>query len=422
VTWLLSLLPALILQAPSPEVARVGSTSISLADVQARLTVMREKGDFGGPLEAVNGLIGEALLEAEARRLGLAAAPIVKAKVEREQRRLAGGLLVERDLAANARPAEAELRELYHSTADSVRLDVLVFEGAAAADAAARRIAKGGDFSAEAAGAVAHPAAALTMRAQVDPKLVTLAFQAPIGAVQGPAAASEGVAVFRVTERTVGDEAGFQVQRQALLDHATRLTVARARTHLVEQLRAKQGVKLDEPFLDGLPRGGDATQEQSLHVLATVGGRPITYGEILPAVRQLQAASGHPASGRVRKELAWQEIDTRLIEDLAMARGYGDDPQIKARLPALQSAALAQALAEQLSAAAPKPTEAEVAAFYRKHEQEIGQPLAKVRSTILTRLTAEKRSEAILAKVRELRGRADVQVNQAALSGLSPHG
>lgn len=420
-SWLIGVLPALLLQATSPVVARVGPASITQDDVKARLAVMSQRGDHGGPLDALNGLIGEALLEQEARRIGLAEGPAVKAKVEREQRRLAGEHLVERDLVANAKPTDAELRAHYHSTADSVRLDLLVFENEAAASAAAGRIAKGADLAAEAAGAVAHPTPTTTMRAQVDPKLAALAFQAPIGAVQGPVPASAGFAVFKVIDRAVGDEAGFQVQRQALLEHATKLAVDRARAHLASQLRAKHGVKLDEAFLDGLPRGTEATPQQLGHVIATVGGRPLTYGEILPAVRQLQAASRHPASAQVKKELAWKEIDGRLIEDLAISRGYGDAPEVKARIPALQSAALTQALAEQVAAAAPKPTEAEVAAFYKKHEKEIGQPLDKVRATIATRLAADKRTEAVLAKVRELRGRADVTIDQSALGVPQAH-
>ena len=63
----------------------------------------------------------------------------------------------------------------------------------------------------EAPGAVVRPAAAYVIRAQLDPKVVDLAFKAPVGAVQGPVEASVGWAVFKVLERHVGDEAGFQI-------------------------------------------------------------------------------------------------------------------------------------------------------------------------------------------------------------------
>ncbi len=417
-TWLHLLLPTLLLTSPSIEVARVGTAVVTRADVEARLEFMRSTGDRGGVLDAVNGLVGELLLEGEARRLGLAASPAVKAKVEQEMRRLASVLFEERELLAGLGPADAELRTLYHSTADSVRLDLLVFESQPVAAAAAARAAKGGDLAAEAALAVVRPVGALTIRAQLDPKLVDLAFKATIGAVQGPVEASVGWAVFKVVERHVGDDAGFQAQRAALVRHATKGALARARAHLVKQLRAQQGVKLDEAFLDALPKGTETTAAQQARVIAVVGGRPLTYGEVLPSVKQLASASGHNASGTVKKQVAWQEIEARLVQDAAVQRGYADDPLVKAKLQAIESAALAQALAGQLAATAARPSEQEVAAFYGRRQGEIGQPLEQARPAIVSHLAAQKRAEAILAKVRELRGKTSVEVKQAAVNAI----
>lgn len=412
------LLATLLLAGPADEVARVGATVITRAEVEARLSQMRATGDQGGPLDAVNGLIGELLLEQEARRLGLAASPALKARVEQERRRLAGALLEERELAGNVKIGEADLRAAYHSTADSVRLDVLVFDSEHAAAAAVARAGKAGDLEASAPLAIRRLKGEAALRGQVDPKLVDLAFKAPIGAVQGPVEASVGWAVLKVLERQLGDEAGFQARRAALQSHAAKGAVAQARAHLVQQLKAQQKVQLDEAFLDALPKGSEATPAQAAHVLATVGGRPLTYGDILPTLKAIAGATGHSASATVKKQVAWQEAETRLLQDAAVRRGYADDPSIKAKLPAIEAAALVQALAGQLTSAVKPPTEQEIAAFHKARQAEINQPLDAARPAITTHLLNQRRAAAVLAKVRELRGKATVEVRQPAIDAI----
>lgn len=411
------LLSTLLVVGPA-EVARVGASVISRAEVEARLAQMRASGDKGSTLDAVNGLIGELLLEQEARRLGLASSPALRARVEQERRRLAGLLLEERELLANVKPVEAELRALYHSTADSVRLDILVFDSEHAAAAAVARAGKAGDLAASAGQAVKRLQGEAVLRGQVDPKLVDLAFKAAPGVVQGPVEASVGWAVFKVLDRQLGDEAGYQAKREALVAHATKGAVAQARAHVVSQLRAQQQVKVDEAFLDALPKGSDATPAQAAHVLTTVGGRPLTYGDLLPTLKSLSAATGHNASSAVKKQVARQEIDDRLLQDAAVKRGYADDPGIKARLPAIESAALVQALVGQLTAGVSPPTEQEIAAFHEARQAEIGQPLERARRAIATHLLNQRRTEAVLAKVRELRGKASVEVRRPAIEAI----
>ncbi len=411
-------LPLLLAAGPSPEVARVGTTVITRVEVEARLAQMRATGDQGGPLDAVNGLIGEYLLEQEARRLGLASSPAVKARVEQERRRLAGALLEERELAGNVKVGEADLRAAYHSTADTVKFDALIFDSEHAAAAAVARAGKAGDLEVSKSLAVKHAMGQATLRGQVDPRLVEAVFKAPLGAVQGPVEASLGWAVFKVLERQLGDEAGFQARREALAAHAVKGAVAQGRAHLVKQLRAQQKVQLDEAFLDALPKGSDATPAQAAHVIATVGGRPVTYADVLPVLKSIGSATGHSASATVKKEVAWQEVDNRLLQDAAVKRGYADDPSIKAKLPAIEAAALAQALVAQLAAAVTPPAEPEIAAFYKAHQAEIGQPLQAARPAIATHLTNQRRAEAVLAKVRELRGKASIEVRQAAVDAI----
>lgn len=418
-SWLPLLLPALLAASPSTEVARVGGAVLTRGDVVARLEFMRGTGDHGGALDALNGLIGERLLEQEGRRLGLATSPAVKARLEDERRHLAGQLLEERDLLGSVKVEEATLRTLYHSTADSVRLDLLLFDSEHTAAAAVARAGQAGDLDKGADQALKRNKGEAIIRAQLDPRLEPRAFAAPLGQVQGPLEASVGWAVFKVLERRVGDEAGFQAQRQALTAHAAKGLVAQARAHLAKQLRARQGVKLDEAFLESMPKGTAATPAQAAHVLATVGGRPIRYADVIPAVERITSARGHRASAALKIQVAWQEIDDRLLQEAAVERGYGDDPRVKALLPGLEGVAVTQAYAAQLTASLPPPSSREVAAFYEKHKGGLATSLERATPDIVAHLTTLKRNEAILAKVRELRGRAAVEIKQDVLNELA---
>lgn len=417
-SWRL-LLPVLLSVGPSPEVARIDTTSLTRDDLIARLELMRASGDPGGPLDALNGLIGERLLEREGRRLGLASAPAVRARVEADRRHLASQAFEQKELTASVKIAEEELRALYHSTADSVRLDVLLFDSEHVAAAAVARAGPAGDLEAAGAQALRRARGEQLIRAQVDPRLVERVFAAPIGQVQGPLEASVGFAVVKVLERRVGDEAGFQAQRASLLAHAAKGQVARARGHLAKQLRAKAGVKLDEAFLEAQPKGIEATPAQAAHVVATVAGRPLTYGDILPGVGRITSARGHRASGAVKIQVAWQAIDDRLLEEAAMARGYGDAPEVKAALPAAEAVAVTQAYAAQLTAGLPAPSPREVAAFYEQHKGELASSLEKSAPEITAHLAQQRRNEAILAKVRELRGRIPVEIRQDVVNQVS---
>lgn len=412
-------LPLLLAVTPATEAARVGAAVITRADVQARLEYMRATGDAGGPLDAVNGLIGERLLEQEGRRLGLASSPAVKARLEAERRHLAGQRLEEKELAGGVQVADAELRALFHATADSVKLEILLFDSEHTAAAAVARAGAAGDLQASAASAIRSSRGEALIRAQVDPRLVERAFAAPIGQVQGPVEASLGWAVFKVLERRLGDEAGFQAQRASLVAHATKRQVAQARAHLVKQLVARSGVKLDEAFLDATPKGTEATPEQAARVIAVVAGRPLTYGDILPAVERINLSRGHKVSAAVKKQVAWQEIEDRLLEEAAMQRGHGDAPEVKARLPALEAVAVTQAYAAQLTAGLPAPTAKEVAAFFERRRAEFGGSLEQAAPQITAHLAAQRRSEAILAKVRELRGKTAVEIRQDVVNELA---
>jgi hypothetical protein len=402
--------------------ARVDGAAINRTTFTLRYETLRTQGRKIQPADLLDGLVSEALLAAEARRLGLARDPQVASRLEAERRRVAASLLVEKEIAANVSPPESALREMFHATGDFVRFQLLSYETREAAQAALERVGKGSTFSTEAKSALtarvyARPAdAPLTMRAEVEPAIASAVFAAAQGAVVGPLQLSPGWAVAQVLEKQIGDEPTFAARRGAILQHARKKYTAQARQHLATQLRSKAGIALDEAFLRGL-QGTAASPSDLAHVLATINGRPLLYSDIYPGVRSLagNASTGHLTSPSLKIQLAWQEIDARLLQEAALARGYDKVPDAAAPNAAVERSVLAAALAARIERQAPAPSEAEIEAFYKQYASAYGRPFEQVLPDVAARAAAQKRGAAVEARAQELRKTASVAIDQAAL-------
>jgi hypothetical protein len=409
-------------------VARVGEAAIARSTLERRLRAISAQGRPARPDRALDELIAEALLAAEATRLRVTGTPEVVARIELERRRAAADALVEKEVGA-VNPDDALLREMFHSTADFVSYDALTFEKRDAAEAASRRLVSGAAKPEEEARRAdvsrIHPdkeKALPSMRAQLERPLADALFSAALSSWAGPVQVSTGFAVVRPLRREVGTDAAFREKRPALVERARKQLAAQMRKHLVAQLRAAAEVTLDEQFLRSL-QGTNATPAQLEHAFATVNGHPLRYRDIYPSVLTLAASIGGHASGpALKRQLASQAVDDRVLEDVAIARGLGDSPHVTARLPEIRAAALAQAAAAAIAAATPAPGEDEIQAFYERNAGRYGRPFAEVLPDVAARAASEKRAEAVRARVEKLRKTAAVSVDRGALTRLSSAG
>jgi hypothetical protein len=425
-----ALLALAIAAAPSREVvARVDAVVIDRETVAQRDAAFRAQRQQLAPAQVIQNLVDEVLLAAEAEQMGLRKDPDVQARMDAARRRLAASAMLDAEVAA-AVPPEPMLREMYHSSSDFARVETLVFETREAAQAARERIVQGGALTAEANRAVISQLYATAdkapylLRAQLAPALAEAVFAARPGAIVGPVAAGPGFTVARVLAIVIGDEAGFAEKRASLAEHARKQMGSEARAHLVQGLRAAASVRLDESFLKGL-HGVEATAEEQQHVIATVNGRPLRYGDVLPHVRTIAASSmgGHMTGPTVRIQTAWQEIDARLVQDLAVERGFDRRPEVTAQLPGTERNLLALAAAERIRAAAAAPSESEIKAFYDRNAKAFGRPFGQAIADAAAGAADEKRDAAVLARVEDLRKKAAIVVDQAALARAvgSPH-
>jgi parvulin-like peptidyl-prolyl isomerase len=374
---------------PADVLARVDDVAITRADVEERIRVLGPRRALT-PADVVPDLVDEALLAADARRQGLDRDAAVAEDLSAQRRRLAAEAYIA-SLGESIKPTEAQLRAMYHSSGDQVRLTVAKFLTEAEAAAAAERVRKGGDLAAEARHSPDPNLAAtggdtgLLSRVMVDPALVEPAFKEPVGALVGPVKLELGFALFRVVERTLADEAGFASRREALVEMARTRGVQQARSHLVEQLRKSSGVTLDEKFLDSLGTRTELTPAELAHPFAVVNGRPVPYAAIHPQVVELfRVARGHGAGPAARQRIAWQEVEARLLADSAVAKGFDRAPSVQAVLPGIERNVLAAVVASKLSA------------------------------------TADPRDPAVRARIDALRRQAKVQIDRERVAAQRP--
>jgi hypothetical protein len=415
------LLAALASSGGDEVLARVDGLAITESVVSRRAELRGLPGETARDVLGL--LVAEALLSADARRLGLDSSPEVTAEVDRGLRAAAARAMVE-SYATRREPDEATLRAMFHATGDFVAYEFLSYASQEEAQAARLRLDRGASFAAEAPGAVAarqypNPAEApLTMRAQLAAPVGDALFAAAPGALVGPVEDDKGWMLARVLRKAVGSDAEFAARRPALVNTVHRRTIAAAREHLYQQLRAKTPVKLDEAFLSRL-RGAEASPEQLQHVIATVGGVPVRYAEVHQSVRALGSQAGHMASPGVKVQLATTLVNERLLEAFAMERGFDKVPEVLAQRPDLERNALARALAARIQGAVKPPTSRDVERHYEKNGARYGRPLKEVRPRIEAELLAARRGSALEARIEELRAKATITVDEAALARTS---
>jgi hypothetical protein len=413
------LLAALVSSSGDEVIARVDQLPITRAAVSRRIESAAQNHMKLSAVEALDSLVTDALFSAEARRLGLGGSREVAAIVDREVRKAAAAALVE-SFASRREADETSLREMFHSTADFVAYEFLAYASEQDARAARQRIEKGASFASEAAGAVTarlYPKAAdapLAIRAQLG-GLASPLFAAAPGVLAGPMEGENGWLLARVLRKQIGSDSEFAARRPALVKSFHKQTLEAGRSHLVEQLKAKSPVKLDEAFLKSL-RGAEASREQLEHVIATVAGAPVRYADVYPRIAPLGGQAGHMASPGVKIQLATMLVGERLLEAFAVERGFDKAPEVAVQRPELERNAFTALVVARIHTGVKRPTSREIESHYKKSAARYAKPLAEVRRYVEAEVLEQKRDEAVQARLEELRAKASISIDEAALA------
>jgi hypothetical protein len=139
---------------PSPVIARVGETTLTLEELQAALPPdVLERADRQDLLTFVNGWVRTELLDQAARRMGYAKDPRVRARLAEAARSILVDVFLEDELVVDPLISESEVRNYYTNnqeefrrSADEVRVSILWFTDTAAAQRARDAILAGRGF------------------------------------------------------------------------------------------------------------------------------------------------------------------------------------------------------------------------------------------------------------------------------------
>jgi parvulin-like peptidyl-prolyl isomerase len=400
IQWVPVLLPALLVAGEAPDVIRVGDVGFTRASVAARARDLRAAGVTFQPDQLVESMTDEAALAAEARRTGFDKHPDVRALVDLETATLLAEHVTETEISPSVKPTEEALRLLFHQSADTVDLELVVVGTEPEAAAVRARLAAGGEFALEAARSV-DPRSSRNKgrtgplsRIQMDPLLAEPAFAQPVGALFGPVKMTNGWGVARVVTRVVGDEAAYRARRASLVPMAQKAAVARAREHYVSGLRKKAGAKVDEAYLRTLEKAIEVPEAEVDRAIGAIGGTPIRYREILPSLRRFASgrANSHMLGGSLKVKFAWSLVDDRLLAADARARGIDKAPAVAAALARAESRAQATALAARIAGELPASA------------------------------TPAERGEAVKRRIAAIRKQLGVQVDKAAARAAASEG
>jgi parvulin-like peptidyl-prolyl isomerase len=387
---------ALLHAAPDETLALIDDRPITASQVVTRVAETQAAGGVSQVDALVEDLINEELMASAGAALHLTQAPAVIAATEAAQRKAAAERFLEKELYGTLKVEEAQVKMVFHETQDRVRLKLIALASEPEAKAALDRLEKGAKFEAEALHSL-DPSAKRggdlgeLSRAQVDPKLVGLAFSAPLGRIQGPVPLTLGVGLVVVVSRTVADEALLEPRKAQLTAFVAEQSKVVLRKHYLEQMRARYKVTLDEAFLKATGSRNEATPEEAAHVLAQVGARSLRYGEVLASLQRTfgTSSSSHVSGLSVKRELAWSAVDHLVTETAAIEAGYGRDPQVQAKVREAERTAVIRELAARWRASAPSPTAVELQAFIATHEADYRRPGTRLCSHLLLKTPAQ---------------------------------
>ncbi len=420
---LLLLLATAASQPPDEVVARVGSQSITAAELTSRLAPGADR------RATLEDLVNDTALSQEAQRAGYGKDARVRAEVDAQVRKLAGEAFLVAEVDSQLKVDDRLLSDLYHSQNDSLRLRLIVVPSESDATALLARLAKGASFATEAANSIDPAGKArggdqgLQVRGQFPTVIQELAFRAPLQQPTGPVKLELGWGVIQVLERTVAAESGLAAKREKLRAFAEEQGKRQLRSHYLGQLRKQAGAVIDEPFIESTGKRLDATPAEEEHAVAAIYGKPLRYREILPGIRRLARGitGGHFSGKSVKLEVAGAEVNERALQETAMRKGFGTSPAAVAALPGIERDALTRAFADDLRKKV-TATDAEVAAEYQRHSAELVRPGHRSCSHILS--ATEKEAEGLRArlakgeKFEELAQEASRDVESAAKGGL----
>ncbi len=203
-----------------------------------------------------------------------------------------------------------------------------------------------------------------------------------VGDVSQPLRWKEGYAVFRLQSRTWFDQADFEVHKDKVKRELRKIHEAKANARLISDLKEKYYVQIDQELLAALdPYNMNGAGSDAILITSSKGD--ITAQQFLEQVRKQQKFFKGFGSEKEKQEQLKQRVLNNILSQTlttwaALDRQYEKRPPLQEVYEFYTRHRLIKELEKRFFAPKAFVSDEEVAAYYRKHEEEFTQP-AQVR-------------------------------------------
>jgi len=227
--------------------------------------------------------------------------------------------------------------------------------------------------------------------------LIEFATTAAPGDVSAPIATPWGWSLFRLERLAPADPAQFEPRRMRVLAEVRHRQERALRLELVERLRPTLGLEVDWAIFEsvGVRRMHDGRLLPQFdgpeRVVARVAGRTIAVQDLAGKLASVWSNTSNPAMALDARRGV---LDDLIFEELLVAeglrRGYGDTPEVRRELHAIEVSQLASRFLREVAASDVEVAAEEAVAYYEANRERFRKPSR----LHLLQLTVAERQEA----------------------------
>jgi peptidyl-prolyl cis-trans isomerase C len=425
-------------EVPPTTVAVVNGEAITIEDLEKRLEdlhseVGQTQRSAANLERLLFGAVNDVLIGQEARALGLHEEPPVPEAIERNRRRLAVSILERREVSGPSQPEEQEVAELFEERYRRASFHVLTAADVAGAEEILEALRDGVDIRALAQERSIDPygeqGGLLENVARKDLQLAIadVVFRLAPNEVAGPVQTDLGWSIIVARDFAEPDPQLFDEVRPSLVRIVRQRKEAAARKELVERLRSRHAVTIDQDLVDSIQpvrrRDGRLTAESPgpAAVVATIGDEITLSGDeyALALERRWRTIPETEAAWAAAPIILETLINERLLIAEAYARGYHQLPAVRRALHGLETQMVIPKYLGSVLAAGLEVSEEEKRAQYEESKNRLRRP-PRVRLGQIT-VPSREQAESIASA---LRGGSDLGwlARQHSTDGLREKG
>jgi peptidyl-prolyl cis-trans isomerase C len=352
-------------------------------------------------------LVNDTLLAQEARALDFDEAPEVRGRIERRRESLARTRFYREAIVDRLVLDEEAARKVYDDVFRTPTLRIISRRDRAELEALRPEVLAARDDESFAKLAREKSQDSYALReGRIEAPLTDLfkslyehAATAAVGELSAPLAVPWGWSYVRLEKLAPADPEKFAERRSRTLVELRHRQEHDLRVALVERLRPELGLQIDWDVYEsiGVQRMHDGKLlpqfEGPERAVATLAGRTITAKDLAGKLANAWSSVGNPEIARQFKPGV---LDDLIFEEMLIAeglrRGYGDTPEAKRTLHALEMSQLSQRYLKETVAAGIEVTPQEMRDYYDRHREAFRKPprLHLLQITVATEEEAQR--------------------------------